>query len=94
MECEISSSTSEVATAPICQIWAAIELWDFGMLSIFLSGMQVQDVQNIAMKYGIARWELLTSWVRAINHIRNICAHHSRPLEPLAGRSAKAAKTW
>jgi len=59
-------------------IWVAIELWDFGMLSIFLSGMQVQDVQDIAMKYGIARWELLTSWVRAINHIRNICAHHSR----------------
>ncbi|UVF22852.1 Abi family protein (plasmid) [Microvirga terrae] len=59
-------------------IWIAIELWDFGMLSTFLSGMKVADQDAIAAKYNIPRRELLTSWMRAINHIRNICAHHSR----------------
>jgi abortive infection bacteriophage resistance protein len=59
-------------------IWVAIELWDFGMLSTFLSGMKVADQDFIARKYGIPRRELLPSWMRAINHIRNICAHHSR----------------
>lgn len=59
-------------------IWMAIELWDFGMLSRFLSGMRFHDRQAIAAKYGSAREELLTSWMRSINHVRNICAHHSR----------------
>jgi abortive infection bacteriophage resistance protein len=59
-------------------IWVAIELWDFGMLSTFLAGMKIADLDTIANKYGIPRWEVLPSWMRAINHIRNICAHHSR----------------
>jgi abortive infection bacteriophage resistance protein len=59
-------------------IWIAIELWDFGMLSVFLNGMKIADQDVIATKYGIPRRELLTSWMRAINHVRNICAHHNR----------------
>jgi abortive infection bacteriophage resistance protein len=59
-------------------IWIAIELWDFGMLSVFLGGMKYDDQVQLAAKYGLPRPELLTSWVRNLNHIRNICAHHSR----------------
>lgn len=59
-------------------IWIAIELWDFGMLSVFLSGMKVADQQRLASKYGLPRAELLTSWCRNINNVRNTCAHHSR----------------
>lgn len=60
-------------------IWTAIELWDFGMLSVFLSGMKVGDLTQLALKYGIPRPEkLLTSWARNINNVRNLCAHHSR----------------
>ncbi len=59
-------------------IWIAIELWDFGMLSVFLGDMKIADQTTLAAKYGLARPELLTSWVRNLNHIRNICAHHSR----------------
>lgn len=59
-------------------IWIAIELWDFGMLSVFLGGMKNADQVHLAAKYGLPRPELLTSWVRNLNHIRNICAHHSR----------------
>jgi abortive infection bacteriophage resistance protein len=59
-------------------IWIAIELWDFGMLSVFLSGMQIADQSQLASRYGLPRADLLTSWCRNINNVRNICAHHSR----------------
>jgi abortive infection bacteriophage resistance protein len=59
-------------------IWMAIELWDFGMMSHFLSGMRYQDQAVLAAKYGLPRPELLTGWIRSINFARNLCAHHSR----------------
>ena len=59
-------------------IWIAIELWDFGMLSKFLSGMRHDDLAAIALRYGIPRPELLTSWMRSMNLVRNVCAHHAR----------------
>ena len=59
-------------------IWIAIELWDFGMLSVFLRDMKYADQMTLALKYGLPRPELLTSWIRNLNHVRNICAHHSR----------------
>jgi abortive infection bacteriophage resistance protein len=78
-------------------IWIAVELWDFGMLSVFLGGMKIADQEQLAAKYGLPRANLLTSWVRNINHIRNICAHHGRlwnrspadqPSPPKAGEVA------
>jgi abortive infection bacteriophage resistance protein len=59
-------------------IWIAIELWDFGLLSHFLSGLRHSDVGHLALSYGLPRAELLTSWVRTLNHVRNVSAHHSR----------------
>ena len=59
-------------------IWIAVELCDFGMLSVFLGGMKYADRITLAAKYGLPRPELLTSWVRSLNHVRNICAHHGR----------------
>ena len=59
-------------------IWMSIELWEFGTLSFFLEGLKQADRQTLAAKYGLPRPELLTSWIRAMNHARNICAHHSR----------------
>lgn len=59
-------------------VWIAIELWDFGMLSTFLAGMGMADQVLIGAKYGVQRPELLTGWMRGINLVRNICAHHGR----------------
>lgn len=59
-------------------IWIAIELWDFGMLSTFLAGMAMADQILIGTKYGVQRPELLAGWMRGINLVRNICAHHGR----------------
>ncbi|MDT8261677.1 Abi family protein [Roseomonas sp. DSM 102946] len=59
-------------------IWMAIELWDFGQLSHFVAGMRYNDQKVIAQKYGLSGPEMLVSWVRSINHVRNISAHHAR----------------
>lgn len=59
-------------------IWVAIEVWDFGMLSRFFSGLKFRDKNAIAAKYGISDGEVLRSWIRAFNFVRNVAAHHSR----------------
>ncbi|WP_165603103.1 Abi family protein [Devosia elaeis] len=59
-------------------IWMAVELWDFGMLSHFFGGMKVADKDQIAALYQVTDGQTLESWLRSLNVIRNICAHHSR----------------
>lgn len=59
-------------------IWVGSEVWDFGTLSFFFSGLKYSDKRDIAKRFGNIRPELLASWLRAINGVRNACAHHSR----------------
>lgn len=59
-------------------IWISIELWDFGLMSYFLNGMKDKDKSKIATRLSLPRHDLLTSWIRAINFARNVCAHHAR----------------
>ncbi|MCP5345017.1 MAG: Abi family protein [Pseudomonadales bacterium] len=59
-------------------IWVAIEVWDFGLLSRLFDGMQYADKNHIAQKYGLADGETLAKWLRSLNFIRNVSAHHSR----------------
>lgn len=63
---------------PPMPLWIAVEVWDYGMLSRLLEGLSHSALQSIATKYGCPRYELLTSWVRTLNFVRNICAHHGR----------------
>lgn len=59
-------------------IWVAIEVWDFGLLSKLFSGMQHGDQQVIAHKYGAKDGRAFAQWLRSLNFIRNVSAHHSR----------------
>ena len=59
-------------------IWIAAELWDFGMLSRFFGGMTFSDRDSIAAKYELPSAQILGTWIRKLNDIRNLCAHHSR----------------
>lgn len=59
-------------------IWIAIELWDFGLLSTFYKGMTVKDKSGIAKKYNITDWQVMESWLRSLNYVRNVVAHHNR----------------
>lgn len=59
-------------------LWVSIEVWDFGMLSQAIGGMTVADQLALSAPFGLTRTGVFPSWLRAINHVRNICAHHSR----------------
>lgn len=62
--------------------YALVELFDFGMLSMFLNNMKYSDRNEIALtyqlNYGSKKGEFLSSWIRSISYVRNICAHHGR----------------
>ncbi|MGN6210509.1 Abi family protein [Asticcacaulis sp.] len=60
-------------------LWMTSELWDFGALSIFYSGMKRADRDAIARRYGAnLTGREFSSWLRCLNDVRNVCAHHSR----------------
>ncbi|MFH1061958.1 MAG: Abi family protein [Candidatus Omnitrophota bacterium] len=58
-------------------LWMAGEIMSFGCALTMYRGVSDQIKQKIANHYGIPD-EILTSWLKTINVIRNICAHHSR----------------
>lgn len=59
-------------------IWVVIEVWDFGTLSRFFAGMTYRDRNRVAGQLGVADGEVLKSWLRAFNFVRNVAAHHAR----------------
>lgn len=59
-------------------IWVACEVWDFGSLSTLFGGMREVDQDLISKKYGIGNGRVFASWLRSLNYLRNVCAHHSR----------------
>ena len=63
---------------PPLPFWVAIEIWDFGLLSWFFSGLKNSDQRFIAEKYGVMHGRVFESWFRSMNYLRNLCAHHSR----------------
>lgn len=59
-------------------IWLGIELWDFGMLSVFYSGMRFKHRNAIAGGLGLRDGRVMKSWLHSLTVTRNICAHHAR----------------
>lgn len=59
-------------------VWVAIEIWDFGLLSKLYAGMQYQHKEQVAHKYGAKSGKAFEGWLRGLNFIRNVSAHHSR----------------
>lgn len=59
-------------------IWVAIEVWDFGLMSKMFAMMKVHDQEKISRKYGVPDWQAFQSWLRSLNYLRNLAAHHSR----------------
>lgn len=59
-------------------IWVACEVWDFGTMSRLYAGMREQDQDTISVKYGIHNGRIFATWMRSLNYLRNLCAHHSR----------------
>ena len=59
-------------------IWVVCEVWDFGAMSMLYGGMREAEQDAISRKYGISSGRVFASWLRSLNYLRNVCAHHSR----------------
>jgi abortive infection bacteriophage resistance protein len=59
-------------------IWIAVEFFDFGALSRLFALLNKHDQNTIAKDIGILGGPLLAAWLRDVNYVRNLCAHHSR----------------
>lgn len=59
-------------------IWVACEGWDFGTMSTLFSGMREAEQDAIAGQYGVSNGRIFATWLRSLNYLRNVCAHHSR----------------
>jgi abortive infection bacteriophage resistance protein len=59
-------------------IWVACEVWDFGTLSTLYAGMKENDQDIISAQYGITNGRTFATWLRSLNYLRNVSAHHSR----------------
>jgi abortive infection bacteriophage resistance protein len=58
-------------------LWMASELMTFGATFTLFRGVNDDIKKDIARDYGIPD-RVLESWLRALNAVRNICAHHGR----------------
>lgn len=58
-------------------VWVVAEILEFGQLVTLFSLAPYAQRQAIADLYG-ARADELESWMRTINYVRNLCAHHAR----------------
>lgn len=59
-------------------IWVACEVWDFGTMSTLFNGMRESEQDSIAKEYGVSNGRIFASWLRSLNYLRNVSAHHSR----------------
>lgn len=59
-------------------VWVACEVWDFGTLSTLFGGMRETEQDAISLRYGVSNGRVFATWLRSLNYLRNVCAHHSR----------------
>lgn len=58
-------------------LWMACELMTFGTMYTLYRGLRTRTKKDIAREFGIHA-PVLSSWLRSLNQVRNICAHHAR----------------
>lgn len=59
--------------------WKLIDLTSFGSLTkLYFNFANGAVKKKIARSYGVPQQEMLESWMKSINALRNCCAHHGR----------------
>ncbi|MGJ8720627.1 MAG: Abi family protein [Salinibacterium amurskyense] len=61
----------------VIPVWVAVDVLDWGGLSYLYSFMPIREREAVAGHFELSAAQLL-SWLRALNTVRNVCAHHSR----------------
>lgn len=65
-------------------VWVLTEIMDFGSMTYLYGGLKAVDRDEIARSLGIVsaggtgNGPALINWLRVLNYVRNVCAHHSR----------------
>ncbi|MEV5960485.1 Abi family protein [Kribbella sp. NPDC051952] len=65
-------------------VWVLTEILDFGSMSYLFQGLKASDRNEIAARLdvldrrGDGNGGALANWLRVLNYVRNVCAHHSR----------------
>lgn len=59
-------------------IWVSIELLSFGNLSKLFSNMKNDDKKILSKEYYKVPYYYVSSWLRLLSIVRNICAHYGR----------------
>lgn len=65
-------------------IWMLTEVLDFGGIARLYGGLRATDRNSVAADLGVMHQagggygDALKDWLRALNYVRNICAHHAR----------------
>lgn len=76
--------------------WIIVESFDFGLISKLYKGAPKSVRKAIANELGV-QMPVMTSWLHAINTVRNMCAHHARLWNKVLGYKPvvpKGAETW
>jgi abortive infection bacteriophage resistance protein len=59
-------------------VWKLLELASFGCLTkLYFNFADNKIKKSIARSYNVPQHEILESWMKSINVLRNACAHHS-----------------
>lgn len=61
----------------VVPIWVAVDVLDWGGLSHLFAMAPLEVRHRVSAGFGVSAPEL-KSWMRALNVVRNICAHHGR----------------
>lgn len=60
-------------------VWKLLELASFGCLTkLYFNFSDTKTKKTIARQYSVPQHEILESWMKALNALRNTCAHHGR----------------
>jgi abortive infection bacteriophage resistance protein len=59
-------------------IWIAIETLNWGATARLFGLMLRSDQNTVSRALGVRDGKTMASWLRNLNYVRNVCAHHSR----------------
>lgn len=57
--------------------WMMFECMSFGTVSLTVKGIALPHAGQLTTDFGLPQ-QVLASWLHAMSHVRNLCAHHSR----------------
>lgn len=75
----IKEHTAKYGPTNFPPAWKMLELVSFGCLTkLYMNFADTPARKRIARSFGVAKYEYLESWMKAVNALRNACAHHAR----------------